>query len=507
MEIDVEAEVSVKDIVNFYIKINDSSKAKKDIAQMSAKDKAAAFEIIADSGASHDFRIDIARYFIYDLDARVRKKAERFMEDLVPGWVTDPAESILKLLKLSDGKGEASRNSAVKFLFGIVDAGGLRTAFMTLLNGRNRAHLSEIIAILEDYIEASADEREQVKIFDACLEIIVSDEIDNNIKHHASNLLSIFFNKVSSTDLGETLKRKFIEKQVEKAEGVYRYLCSGSVGLNSAFLEDLLRPLYDGGSAYQLKVLNYFRLVLEKAKNPEEADSVLDTYPDYWNQEEQLKEKKIRGLCSRILRAVDELWEETEDAEVRELIVRIRFGEYTNKRELLEHVRSITDETLSDSAREKIALMLRCFLHPDEQEQLKLQAAQLLLFNIGDPPSMLAALEYLASYLENRNLNYAEQGSIATVMESLLSNNNLGEMVREKARYLLFIADPARIKSEYEQMAILGYLCGVKEAKGFTGANAEKKVLESLAVLSGMSPASEELKKTIRYLELSCHET
>ena len=435
MEIDVDAEVSVKDIVNFYIKINDSSKAKKDIAQMSAKDKAVSFEIIAESAATRDFRIDVARYFIYDLDARVRKKAERFMEDLVPGWVTDPAESILKLLKLADGKGEASRNSAVKFLFGIVDSGGLRTAFMTLLSGRNRAHLSEIIAILENYIEASADEREQVKIFDACLEIIVSDEIDNNIKHHASNLLSVFFNKVSSTNLGETLKRKYIEKQMEKADGVYRYLCSGSVGLNSTFLDDLLRPLHDGGSHYQLKILNYFKVVLDKAKNPEEADSVLDTYPDYWNQEEQLKERKIRELCSRILRAVDELWEDTDDPEVRELIVRIRFGEYTNKRELLEHVRSIADETLNDSAREKIAMMLRCFLHPDEQEQLKLQAAQLLLFTIGDSVSRLAALEYLASYLENRNLNYAEKGSIASAMESLLSKEHLGERVRDCLLY------------------------------------------------------------------------
>jgi len=42
-----EAEVSVKDIVSFYIKINDAAKAKKDIAKLSAKDKAVAFDIIA----------------------------------------------------------------------------------------------------------------------------------------------------------------------------------------------------------------------------------------------------------------------------------------------------------------------------------------------------------------------------------------------------------------------------------------------------------------------------
>jgi hypothetical protein len=500
-DIDVEAEVSVKDIVNFYIKINDSSKAKRDIARLSAKDKASAFEFIADSDASREFRVDVARYFIYDLDARVRRKAERFMEDLVPGWVTDPAESILKLLKSSDGKGEASRNSAVRFLFGIVDSSSLRDTFMALLNGRNRAHLAEIISILEDYIDASMDEREQVKIFDACLDIVVSDEIDNNIKHHASNLLSVFFKKVNSTNLGEALKMKYIEKQVEKAEGVYRYLCSGASGLSSAFLEDLLRPLNDGGSVYQIKILNYFRMVLQKAKNPDSADSVLDTYPDYWNQEEQAKDVKIRATCNRILRAVDELWEASEDRDVRSLIVQIRFGEYANKRELLEQIRTKASEHISDSAREKLAMMLRCFLHPEEQEPLKLQAAQMLLFKICDPVSRLAALEYLAAYLENKNLNYAEQGSIASVIESLLNDKHLGERVREKAQYLLFIADPARLQGEECQKSVLTYLRGIVEGEGFAGGNSEKRVLDSLEVLLGMASTSENLKKAIQYLE------
>ena len=122
---------------------------------------------------------------------------------------------------------------------------------------------------------------------------------------------------------------------MDKAEGVYRYLCSGTSGLNSAFLEDLLRPLNDGGPVYQHKILNYFKVVLEKAKNPDEVDTVLDTYPDYWNPEEQSKEVKIRAICSGILRAVDELWEYSEDAHVRDLIVRIRFGEYANKLSLI----------------------------------------------------------------------------------------------------------------------------------------------------------------------------
>ena len=502
IDIDVDEEVSVKDIVNFYIKINDSSKAKKEIARLSAKDKAAALAIIASSTASRDFRIDVARYFIYDLDTVVRRKAEHFMEDLVPDWVTDPAESILKLLKSADGKGSSNRNSAVKFLFGIVDSSSLSDTFTTLLNGRNRAHMAEILAIVEDYIDSSRDEHEQVKIFDACLDIVVSDEIDNNIKHHASNLLSVFFKKVKSTNLGETLHRKFIEKQVDKAEGVYRYLCSGASGLNSTFLDDLLRPLKEGGSNYQIKILSYFRSILEKTKNPEESDTVLDTYPDYWNQEEPAKEEKIRAVCSRILRAVDELWEVTEDQQVRILIVQIRFGEYANKRELLEQIRIRgEDATLAPAAREKLALMLRCFLYPDQPDVLKLQAAQLLLFKIGDSASRLAALEYLASYLENSNLNYAEQGSIATVVESLLAGKKLGGAVRDKARYLLFIADPKRLQGEEEQKSLLGYLRGIAEGEGFTNQNAEKRVLEALGTFLDLATPSEKLKKAAQYLE------
>jgi hypothetical protein len=502
MEVDVDAEVSVKDIVNFYVKINDSSKAKKEIARLSAKDKAAAFEIIAQSSAGRDFRIDVARYFIYDLDSVIRRKAERFMEDLVPDWVTDPAESILKLLKSSDNKGTSSRNSAVRFLFGIVDSNSLRDTFTTLLNSRNRAHMAEILAIVEVYIDSSCDEREQVKIFDACLDIVVSDEVDNNIKHHASNLLSVFFKKVQSTNLGETLRRKYIEKQIDKAEGVYRYLCSGASGLNSTFLEDLLRPLKEGGSNYQIKILNYFMGVLEKSKNPEESDAVLDTYPDYWNQEEPAKEEKIRAVCAKILRTIDELWAETDDQQVRLLIVRIRFGEYANKRTLLEQIRAkVEDTTLSEAAREKLVLMLRCFLHPDQPDVLKLQASQLLLFKVGDPASRLAALDYLASYLENKNLNYAEQGSIATVIETLLADKHLGEPVREKGRYLLFIAAPERLQSEEEQKSLLSYLRGIVEGVGFANQNAEKRVLEALGKFAGMSIPNEKLKKAAQYLE------
>ena len=499
---DIEAEVSVKDLVTFYIKINDSSKAKKDLAQLSAKDKAAAFEIIADSSATRDFRVDVARYFIYDLDARVRRKAERFMEELVPGWVTDPAESILKLLKSADGKGLTSRNSAVKFLFGIVDSGGLRDTFLTLLNSRNRAHMAQIIAILEDYIDSSRDEHEQVKIFDACLDIVVSDDTDDNIKHHASNLLSVFFKKVRSTNLGETLRHKYIERQVDKAEGVYRFLCSGSVGLNTTFLADLLRPLNDGGSSYQVTMLNFVRMVLNKSRPPDGADAVLATYPDYWNQDEPSKEDKTRTICCRIQQAVDQLWDVTEDPEVRRLIIQIRYDEYANKRELLDQIRQKADDpALPAVARQKLALMLPCFLHPEQPDELKLQATQMLLFTFGDTQSRLLAMDYLAFYLENRELNYAEKSSIATVVESLLKEKRLGETVRERAWYLLFVADQKRVQGEDNQKLLLGYLRGIVAGKGFASDSAEKRVQAALTAFSGRSDAGEKLKKAAQYLE------
>ena len=79
---DYEDEVSVKDIVNFYIKINDAVKAKKDLAQLSSKDKATAFDIIASSSGSREFKIEIAKHFLYDLDARVRRHSAGWMRSV-----------------------------------------------------------------------------------------------------------------------------------------------------------------------------------------------------------------------------------------------------------------------------------------------------------------------------------------------------------------------------------------------------------------------------------------
>lgn len=498
----IEAEVSVKDIVNFYIKINDAAKAKKDIAKLSAKDKAAAFDIIASLSGNHDFKIEIAKFFVYDLDSRVRRKAEMMLEDLLPGWVADPAESILKLLKMSDTKGGTHRNAAIKFLFGIIDSASLRLAFMTLLNSRNRVHMNEIIAILEGYIDSSQDEREQVKIFDACLDIVLSDDADYNIKHHASNMLSVFFKKVQTTELGAALKQKYIEKQIEKAEGVYRYLCGGASGLNASFLEDLLRPLKDGGKAFQVKILNYFKFVLEKARNPEEADKVMDIYPDYWNSDELSKEEKLIIICRRIISAVEELWDVSDDAIVRGLIIKIIYGEYADKRELLEQIRTKLDtEMLGEAAREKVSLMLHCFFQPGEEEALKILAANILIYKLGDARNRTVALNYLTSYIESSNLNYAEKGSIATVMESLLNEKQLPEELRNRARYLLFLAGPERIDTSEDQKAILNHIRSMVEGDGLAGAHVAERVLESLETFSKTVAATEKFRMAANYLK------
>jgi hypothetical protein len=501
---DYEDEVSVKDIVNFYIKINDAVKAKKDLAQLSSKDKAAALEIIAKSSGSREFKIEVAKYFLYDLDNRVRKKAEFMMEDLVPDWVSDPAESILKLLKTDGHKGTVRRNAAVRFLFGIVDSVSLRGTFMTLLSSRNRSHMAEIIAILEDYIDASVDEHEQVKIFDACLDIILSDDSDNNMKHYASTLLSVFFKKVQSTELGAALRKKYVEKQIEKADAVYRYLCSGTSGLNASYLDDLLRPLTGGGAPYQVKILTYLNHVMDKIRRSEDVDTVLDIYPDYWNPDEPAKEDKLKAICRRIIAAVDDLWDYTDDAEVRSLIVRVRYGEYTNKRELLEQIRAKIEgeEPLTESAREKIAHMLHCFLMPEEDDTLKLLVSHLLLFKLGGRENQIPALGYLQFYVENKSLNYAEKGSIAAVIDQLLNDTTLADDIRNTARYILFISAPERFTSEEDQKEILGYLRKVVDGQGFGYEEAEMRVVQSLIILSDKMVKNEKYKKAAQYLEL-----
>jgi hypothetical protein len=497
---DYEDEVSVKDIVNFHIKINNASKAKRALARLSSKDKVTAFDIIDLSTAHRDFKIEVAKYFVYDLDMRVRRKAEMMLEALVPGWVADPGESILALLKSAGGKGAAKRNAAVKFLFGVIDANSLRDTFLTLLNSRNREHMVEIISILEEYIDSTSDEAEQVKIFDGCLDIVLSDDAEHSVKHHACNLLSVFFKKVASTQLGEILHQKYIERQVEKADSVHRYLCSGAAGLNSYFLEDLIRPLNEGGRTYQLKMVGYFAYVIEKIKDPATVDAILDTYPDSWSRNEPPREERIRIICRRIMQALEELWDATGDAEVRGLIMGIKYGEYPNKRELLEQIRiRLDDRNLTPGGREKIALMLRCFLRPGEDEALKLPAAHLLLLRGGDLETRRAGLEFLRFAVENRELDSGERGGVATAMESFLGEGG-GDSLRPVARYLLFVVAPRRIVGESEQEALFEYLLENMEGDPLGGEVVRGRVRSSLAALTPLIVA-DDLRDVARYLE------
>ena len=250
-------------------------------------------------------------------------------------------------------------------------------------------------------------------------------------------------------------------------------------------------------------MLTYFNYVLDKIRRAEEIDKVLDIYPDYWNHDEPAKEDKQKAICRRIIAAVDELWDYTDDAEVRGLIIRIRFGEYANKRELLEQIRSKleSEEPLAGAAREKIAMMLHCFLLPEEDDTLKLLVSHLLLFKLGGRENQIPALGYLQYYVENKSLNYAEKGSIATVVDDLLKEPDLDSDIRETARYILFISAPERFTSEDDQREILAYLRNIVDGKGFGYEEAEMRVVQSLIILSDKMVKNEKFKKAAQYLE------
>lgn len=496
---DIEAEVGVKDIIGFYIKINDSARAKKDMAKLSAKDKATAFSLIAESSAGREFKIEIARYFVNDLDAHIRRKAELLLEALVPGWVADPAASILQVLRSADTKGAARRNAAVRFLFGIVDADSLRITLMSLLSSRNRAHIVEIIDILEQYIDASNDENEQVKIFNASLDIVLSDEVEMPVKHHASNLLSVFFKKVATTSLGAHLKAKYIERQVEKAESVYRFLCSGTCGLTANYLDDLLRPLQEGGATYQLKILTYFSFLLDKTWNEDDVDDYIDTWPDSWEPEDLSKMDKVRRFRTQILKEVEDLWELSSDDEVRTAIMAVVYSGHPNKAELLANVRNKLEAgNLSDVAHDKLARILHSFIKGEEPQSVKTQAANLLLFNVVGEPHHLAALRFLRQYVETGSLNYAEQGSLATVMAQFATEAG-GAEEQAAAWYLVFLLDPTRIDDPEVQKQVLAYLRTIVEQEVVSD-QGKQVMLAALDRFGDKAKTSDKLKKAAAYL-------
>lgn len=496
---DIEAEVGVKDIIGFYIKINDSARAKKDMAKLSAKDKATAFSLIAESGANREFKIEIARYFVNDLDAHIRRKAELLLEALVPGWVADPAASILQVLRSADTKGASRRNAAVRFLFGIVDADSLRITLMSLLSSRNRSHIVEIIDILEQYIDASNDENEQVKIFNASLDIVLSDEVEMSVKHHASNLLSVFFKKVATTSLGAHLKAKYIERQVEKAESVYRFLCSGTCGLTANYLDDLLRPLQEGGSVYQLKILSYFAFLLDKIWNEDDVDDYIDTWPESWEPEDLSKMDKVHRFRTHILKEVEALWELTDDDEVRTAIMAVVYSGHPSKPDLLSTVGSKLEAgNLSEVALDKLARILHSFIKGAESQAVKTQAANLLLFNVEGEHHHFAALRFLRQYVEGGSLNYAEQGSLATVMAQFAGEAS-GADERVAAWYLVFLLDPTRIDDLEVQKQVLAYLRTIVEQEVVPD-QGKQLMLAALDRFVDKAKTSDKLKKAAAYL-------
>ena len=498
---DIEAEVGVKDIIGFYIKINDSARAKKDMAKLSAKDKATAFTVIAESNAGREFKIEIARYFVNDLDAHIRRKAELLLEALIPGWVADPASSILQVLRSAEHKGPARRNAAVRFLFGIVDADTLRITLTSLLSSKNRAHIVEIIDILEQYIDASEDEPEQVKIFNACLDIVLSDEIEMPVKHHATNLLSIFFKKVATTALGAHLKAKYIEKQVEKGESVYRFLCSGTCGLSASYLEDLLRPLQEGGKTYQQKILTYFHFLLEKTWQEDEVDNFIDTWPESWEPEEITKMDKVKRFRGTILKQVEALWDSTDDEEIRDGIMSVVYSGHPHKPSLLTTVRDkLTGAALSDQATAKIASLLHSFIKDDQQQDaIRLQAAQLLLFSLPGERHHLAAMRFLRGMLEKGQLPPAEQNSLALAIQQVAAAAASGEEERSMAWMLVFLVEPLRLDEPEQQRVALAALRTVVERDVLTDTS-RSCMVRALQRFSADAATTDKLKKAAAYL-------
>lgn len=436
---DTGAEVGVKDIIEFYIKIDDSARAKSDIAKLSSSDKARAFAMIAHSGASREFKIEIARYFVNDLDAHIRRKAELLLEDLVPGWVADPASSILQVLRSAAHKGPARRNAAIHFLFGIVDADSLRITLTSLLSSTNRTHLAEIIEIVEQYIGESEDEHEQVKIFNACLDIVISDEIEMSVKHHASNLLSAFFRKVASTSLGEHLKAKYIERQTEKGESVYGFLCSGSCLLTAAYLEDLLRPLHEGTKAYQLKVLAYFAYLLEQSRDEAGAAACIDTLAGDWAAGTADVMERVRFFRSRINREVEELWSGTQSDEVRDAVIGVVYAGHGDKEELLRTIgeRLMLVQPDSDAA-ERLARMLRCLLKSGGKEETAVRR------NL---------LQHLRALVEGEALSDGLRSLLTTALLPLKDSPALEEKLRTAVAYLLFKLEHPDAKPTWEQLS------------------------------------------------------
>lgn len=486
---EADAEVGVKDIIGFFIKIGDSERTRKEMGRFSASDKGTALDLINRSEAKREFKIDVARQFVNDLSPHIRRKSELMLGDLIPGWVADPASSILQVLRSAENRGGSGRNAAVSFLFGIVDADSLRITMTSLLGSQNRSHISEIIAIIEQYIDSSEDESEQVKIFNACLDMVLSDEIDMQVKHYATNLLSVFFKKVSSTALGSHLKAKFMEKQVEKGESVYRFICNGTSELTDNYLNDMLLPLPDGGKVYQLKILSYLAFLLDKSWDENEIGNHINSWSE--NRDEQ-----VSRIRNKILKNIDELWDQTDDAEVRDRIMAVLFSGHRSKSELLTTVESrIEAGGLSQVAKEKIARLLNRFLKERLPEELRLKIAEMLLGLRIDchRDKGIAALQ---GVVMERCIAGGGAQHLSTLQQLAATMTDQDEL--SQILLLLFMIDPAAPVGEQQRLA-LSRLRKVIEQKELA-AEFRPVVKERLTSFYQQVETTENLKKGSAYL-------
>jgi len=286
---------------------------------------------------------------------------------------------------------------------------------------------------------------------------------------------------------------------VEKAESVYRFLCSGTCGLTVSYLEDLLRPLQDGGKIYQLKILTYFSFLLEKTWNEDDVDNYVDTWPESWEPEDMTKMDKVRRFRTQILKEVEELWEFSDDDEVRTAIMSVVYSGHPSKAELLSTVRSkLESGSLSAVALDKLARILHSFLRADEQTQLKPQAANLLLFSIEGEQHHLAALRFLRLYVEGSSLNPAEQSSLATVMAQFAGRAG-GSDERIAAWYLVFLLDPQRLEDVEVQKQVMAYLRTIVEQE-VVPEQSKTVMLSALGRFGDKAKTSDKLKKAAAYL-------
>ena len=269
--------------------------------------------------------------------------------------------------------------------------------------------------------------------------------------------------------------------------------------MTASYLEDLLRPLQDGGKVYQLKILTYFAFLLDKTWNEDEVDNHIDTWPESWEPEEITKMDKVKRFRSSILKQVEELWEYAADDEVKDGIMAVVYSGHPVKQDLLSTVRSkLSGGGLSELATDKIARILYSFLKSFQHEELKPQAANLLLFNVSGERNHLMALRYLREYLEKSSLNQAEQTSLATALLQF-ADSAAGSEEQVMAWFLVFLLDPCKLEEGEQHKQVLGALRTVIEQE-VVADYSRVRMIAALERFTTDVKSTEKMKKAAAYL-------